>query len=234
MGEVTRPEYWAEACGHLAKKDEVMGALIARFPKGMLGTRGDAMVTLMRSVVGQQISVKAAASIWARFEAAVIPVSGDAGERKITAEAVLALSEEEMRGCGFSGGKVKYLHGIARGFEDGTVHVGLWDGMEDEAIIQELVKLPGIGRWTAEMFLMFHLMRPDVISVGDIGLVKGFKKEYGARYKDFDAAEKLAMSGPHLKLWQGRMMAVADEWRPYRTVASWYLWRSLDPEEVAY
>lgn len=228
MGEVElkRPEYWAEACAHLKKKDKVMGALIKRFPTGMLGTRGEAMVTLMRSVVGQQISVKAAASIWARFEALV--------GAPFRAEQVLELTEEEIRGCGFSGGKVKYVRGIAAGFVDGTVHPGLWDEMDDESVIRELVKLPGIGRWTAEMFLMFFLMRPDVISVGDIGLVKGFKKEFGARYKDFDPAEKLAMSGPHLKLWQGRMMEVAEGWKPYRTVASWYLWRSLDPEEVAY
>lgn len=226
MEDLKRPKYWAEACAELSARDEVMAGLMARFPDGMLGTRGEPMVTLMRSVVGQQISVKAAASIWARFEALVgVP---------FTAERVLALTEEEVRACGFSGGKVKYVRGIASGFLDGTVHPGLWDGMADEAVIAELVKLPGIGRWTAEMFLMFCLMRPDVISEGDIGLVKGFKKEYGYLYEDFDSAEKLAMSGAHLKLWQKRMMVVGEGWKPWRTVASWYLWRSLDPEEVAY
>lgn len=224
-GVVERPAYWVEACAHLATKDKVMGALIARFPQGMLSTRGEALVTLMRSVVGQQISVKAAASIWARFEERVgLP---------ITAANVLAVPDDELRACGFSGSKVKYVQGIARGFEDGTVHPGLWDGMNDEAVIQELVKLPGIGRWTAEMFLMFFLMRPDVISKDDIALVKGFKLAYGANYADYEDV-RVAMAGPHLKLWQKRMMVAAENWRPYRTVASWYLWRSLDPEEVAY
>jgi DNA-3-methyladenine glycosylase II len=222
---VIQPTYWAEACAYLRERDEVMGQLIARFPTGMLGTRGEALVTLMRSVVGQQISVKAAASIWARFEERVgLP---------ITAANVLAVPDEELRACGFSGSKVKYVQGIARGFEDGTVHPGLWDGMDDEAVIQELVKLAGIGRWTAEMFLMFFLMRPDVISKDDIGLVKGFKLAYGAGYEDYEDV-CVAMAGPHLKMWQKRMMVVAENWRPYRTVASWYLWRSLDPEEVAY
>lgn len=219
--EMKRPDYWVEACAHLQKRDKVMAGLVARFPTGMLGTRGEAMVTLMRSVVGQQISVKAAASIWARFEA-VISVNGG----RLTAESVLALSDEAMRGCGFSGSKVKYVKGIARGFVDGTVHPGLWDGMEDEAVIKELVKLPGIGRWTAEMFLMFFLMRPDVLALGDLGLINGFKRAYGVKFKDKEEQP--------LKVWQGRLDAAGAKWVPYRTVACWYLWRSLDPEEVAY
>ena len=89
--------------------------------------------------------------------------------------AVLRLSDEVLRGCGFSGSKVRYVKGIAQGFAEGTVHPGLWNGMADEAVIAELVKLPGIGRWTAEMFLMFHLLRPDVLPVDDLGLIKGFR-----------------------------------------------------------
>ncbi|RZK99614.1 MAG: DNA-3-methyladenine glycosylase 2 family protein [Rubrivivax sp.] len=220
-----RPVYWQEACAHLTKHDKVMGALIAAYPTGMLGTRGEALTTLVRSVVGQQISVKAAASIWARFEAVL--------DGHVTAAGILALSDEQMRGCGFSGSKVRYVRGIAQGFADGTVHPGLWDGMSDDAVIGELVKLPGIGRWTAEMFLMFFLMRPDVLAVDDIGLVKGFKQAYGHDYADFDDV-RVAMAGPHLKLWQRRMQEAGERWRPYRSVASWYLWRLLDPEEVAY
>lgn len=217
-GVGAKPEYWAEACAWLSKRDKRMGRVIAAHPEGMLATRGDAMVTLIRSVVGQQISVKAAASIWARFELCVgLP---------ITADNVLAQPDEALRACGFSGSKVKYVQGIARGFRDGTVHPGLWDGMGDEAVIQELVKLPGIGRWTAEMFLMFHLMRPDVVSVDDLALVKGFKLAYGAKFKDTEEVS--------LKLWKARFFEAAETWRPYRTVACWYLWRSLDPEEIAY
>lgn len=213
-----QPHYWGEAQAHLHKRDKVMSGLVERFPVGSLGTRGEAMVTLMRSVVGQQISVKAAASIWAKFEALVGPT--------FTAARVLALRDEEMRACGFSGSKVKYVKGIASGFADGSVHPGLWDEMEDEAVIKELVKLPGIGRWTAEMFLMFFLMRPDVLALGDLGLINGFKRAYGKKFKDKDEVP--------LKVWQQRLDAAGAKWVPYRTVACWYLWRSLDPEEVAY
>lgn len=234
MAKLQTPDYWTEACAQLAQADPVMGALIARYPDGMLASRGEPMVTLMRSVVGQQISVKAAASIWARFTDLVGCPSGETCVGlPITAEKVLAQPEEALRGCGFSGSKVRYVQGIARGFLDGTVHPGLWDGMSDDAVIAELVKLPGIGRWTAEMFLMFCLMRPDVLAVDDIGLVKGFKVAYGRNYDDFEDV-RVAMAGPHLKIWQKRMMAVGEAWRPWRSVASWYLWRLLDPEEVAY
>lgn len=218
MAEMIRPDYWEDACKHLTKKDKAMGALIAQYPQGMLGTRGEALVTLVRSVVGQQISVKAAASIWARFEAAL--------GGKVTAAGILAMSEEAMRGCGFSGSKVRYVRGIAQGFADGTVHPGLWDGMDDAAITAELVKLPGIGRWTAEMFLMFFLMRSDVLALDDLGLINGFKRAYGAKFKDKDDVP--------VKVWKQRLAEQGVKWSPYRTVASWYLWRSLDPEEVAY
>lgn len=218
MAEMLRPVYWEQACARLTKKDKVMGALIASFPHGQLGTRGEALVTLVRSVVGQQISVKAAASIWARFEAVL--------DGAVTAEGILALSDEQMRGCGFSGSKVRYVRGIAQGFVNGTVHPGLWDGMDDEAIIQELVKLPGIGRWTAEMFLMFFLMRPDVLALDDLALINAFKRLYGAKFKDKDEVP--------VKLWKQRLAEQGAKWVPYRTVASWYLWRSLDAEEVAY
>lgn len=222
MAGMIRPDYWEVACAHLAKKDKVMGGLIAQYPTGMLGTRGEALVTLVRSVVGQQISVKAAASIWARFEAAL--------DGQVTAAGILAMSEDAMRGCGFSGSKVRYVRGIAQGFVDGTVHPGLWDGMSDEAIIAELVKLPGIGRWTAEMFLMFFLMRPDVLALDDLGLINGFKRAY---YKEKGTKKEDKDEVP-VKVWKQRLAAQGAKWAPYRTVASWYLWRSLDPEEVAY
>lgn len=216
MAEViSAPEYWAEACEAL-RRDEVLAGLMRQHPTGMLTGRGAPLETLMRSVVGQQISVKAAASIWARFGEAVGDVNDPA--------AVLRLSDEAMRGCGFSGSKVRYVKGIAQGFADGRVHPGLWNGMADEAVIGELVKLPGIGRWTAEMFLMFHLLRPDVLPVDDLGLIKGFRLAYHGAGGD----------EVPLKVWQQRLREVADSWRPWRSVAVWYLWRSLDPVEVSY
>lgn len=213
--EISTPEYWAEACAVL-RRDEVLAGVMRQHPTGMLTGRGAPLETLMRSVVGQQISVKAAASIWTRFADAAGDVNDPA--------AVLRLSDEVMRGCGFSGSKVRYVKGIAQGFADGTVHPGLWNGMADEAVIAELVKLPGIGRWTAEMFLMFHLLRPDVLPVDDLGLIKGFRLAYHGT-----EAEEVP-----LKVWQQRLRGVAENWRPWRSVAVWYLWRSLDPVEVGY
>jgi len=208
--------YWAEACAALRAADPVMAVLMDAHPTGMLVGRGAPLETLMRSVVGQQISVKAAQSIWLRFAAAVGEVNDP--------HAVLRVPDEAMRACGFSGSKVRYVKGIAQGFADGTVHPGLWNGMDDAAVSAELVKLPGIGRWTAEMFLMFHLLRPDVLPVDDLGLVKGYKVAYfGAEFEDLP-----------LKAWQTKLIAAAEAWRPWRSVAVWYLWRSLDPVEVGY
>ncbi|MBI1309066.1 MAG: DNA-3-methyladenine glycosylase 2 family protein [Proteobacteria bacterium] len=213
-----QPEYWVRAVRELAR-DEVMRGIMERHPVGFLKGRGDALMTLLRSITGQQISVKAADSVWNRFSGCqALRMSG------IQAEAVLRLSDEEMRGFGFSASKVRYVRGVCAGFVDGTVHPGLWDGMSDEAVIAELVKLPGIGRWTAEMFLMFHLLRPDVLPVDDLGLVKGFKLAYGHKWK----------TGGGVKVWQRRLRKVSAGWAPYRSVAVWYLWRSLDPVEVSY
>lgn len=195
-----------------------MRGVIAAHPTGMMVSRGDAFSTLARAVVGQQISVKAADAVWGRFHTLAEARGG------MVPQVVAGLQDDALRACGLSGGKARYVAGIARGFAKGTVHPGLWDGMADEAIVAELVKLPGIGRWTAEMFLMFHLARPDVLPVDDLGLVKGFKKAYGARWK----------TDGNVKVWQGRLRRVAEVWRPHRSVAVWYLWRSLDPLEVSY
>jgi DNA-3-methyladenine glycosylase II len=209
-----QPEYWAKAVAFLGK-DECLRAVMDAHPVGFLKGRGDALGTLLRSITGQQISVKAADSVWGKFVEKV-------GE--VTAEKVLALGEDELKKCGFSGSKVRYVRGVCAGFVDGTVHPGLWEGMGDDEIIQELVKLPGIGRWTAEMFLIFHLLRPDVLPVDDLGLVKGFKLAYAGRWK----------TKVGLKKWQERLRREGEKWRPYRSVATWYLWRSLDPVEVSY
>ncbi|MFZ1606111.1 MAG: DNA-3-methyladenine glycosylase 2 family protein, partial [Rhodoferax sp.] len=146
------PDFWADACKHLVKKDRVMKRLIPQFGDACLETRGDAFVTLARSVVGQQISVKAAQTVWDRF-AALLP-------RKITAANVLKLKVDDMRAAGLSTRKVEYLVDLALHFDNGALHVKSWDAMSDDEIVAELVAIRGIGRWTAEMFLIFHLMRP--------------------------------------------------------------------------
>ncbi len=145
------PPYWEQACKHLVKKDRVMKRLIPLFGDACLESRGDAFTTLARSVVGQQISVKAAQTVWDRF--AALP-------RKMTPGNVLKLKVDDMRAAGLSARKVEYLVDLALNFDAGSVHIKAWEGMDDESIIAELVAIRGIGRWTAEMFLIFHLMRP--------------------------------------------------------------------------
>jgi DNA-3-methyladenine glycosylase II len=207
--ETFTPDYWQDACRHLMKKDRVMKRLIPQFGDACLQSRGDAFVTLARSIVGQQISVKAAQTVWDRFDALC---------RRMTPASVLKLKVDDMRGAGLSARKVEYLVDLALHFDAGTVHVKAWEAMDDEAIIAELVAIRGIGRWTAEMFLMFHLLRPNVLPLDDVGLINGISKNYfsGDPVSRSDARE------------------VAEAWKPYCSVATWYIWRSLEPVPVAY
>lgn len=207
--EVATPTYWEDACKHLMKKDRVMKRLIPKFGDACLQTRGDAFVTLARSIVGQQISVKAAQTVWDRF--ALLP-------KKITAGNVLKLKVDDMRGAGLSARKVEYLVDLALHFDNGAVHVKAWETMDDEAIIEELTAIRGIGRWTAEMFLIFHLMRPNILPLDDVGLINGISQNY--------------FSGDVVSRSDAREVAAA--WAPYCSVATWYIWRSLDPLPVEY
>jgi len=206
---IITPDYWDDACKHLAKKDRVMKRLIPQFGDACLESRGDAFTTLARSIVGQQISVKAAQAVWDRFMD--LP-------RRLTPGNVLKLKVDDMRAAGLSARKVEYLVDLALHFDNGTVHVDSWKDMEDEQIIAELVAIRGIGRWTAEMFLMFHLMRPNVLPLDDIGLINGISHNY--------------FSGDPVSRSDAREVAMA--WAPYCSVATWYIWRSLEPVPVAY
>ena len=207
------PDYWDEACRHLAKRDRVMKKLIPQFGEARLQARGDAFTTLARSIVGQQISVKSAQSVWDKF-AALLP----GPTTRVQPASVLGLSPESLRGAGLSARKVDYLRDLAQHFEDGQVHVRQWTQMDDEAIIEELVAIRGIGRWTAEMFLIFHLMRPNVLPLDDAGLIKGISEHY--------------FSGEPVSRAEARELGEA--WAPYRSVATWYIWRSLDPLPVEF
>ena len=207
--DLATPDYWAEACKHLMKKDRVMKRLIPQFGDATLQTRGNAFVTLARSIVGQQISVKAAQTVWERF--ALLP-------RSMKPASVLKLKVDDMRAAGLSARKVDYLVDLALHFEGGKLHVKDWAAMDDEAIIEELVAIRGIGRWTAEMFLIFHLMRPNVLPLDDVGLINGISQNY--------------FSGDPVSRSEAREVAAA--WAPWCSVATWYIWRSLDPLPVAY
>lgn len=203
------PDYWQRATRALSRQDSVMAALIRAHPEASLFSRGDPFQTLFRSIVGQQISVKAADSVWARV---------CAGVPAITPEGVFATGVDPLRACGLSQRKAEYACDLAAHFVHGRIHARDWPGMSDEAVIAELTAVRGIGRWTAEMFLIFNLMRPDVFPLDDIGLQKAVWRHY------FDG-EKQPLS---------MLEAQGEAWAPWRTVATWYLWRSLDPVIVSY
>jgi DNA-3-methyladenine glycosylase II len=216
-GALVTPAYWDEACKHLSKRDRVMRKLVADHGSARLYSRGDAFTTLARSIVGQQISVKAAQSIWEKL----LTSFGQQPPQQrapLSVHDVLATPAEQLRQVGLSARKVEYLCDLARHFDEDRVHVAQWQHMDDEAIIEELVDIRGIGRWTAEMFLIFHLMRPDVLPLDDLGLIKGISLNY--------------FSGEPVSRAEAR--DIAEAWAPYRSVGTWYLWRSLDPLPVEY
>jgi len=204
-----KPEYWSQAKRVLARRDPVMAGIMRAHPKIFLARRGEPFLTLARAIVGQQISVKAAQSVWDRLVACV-------GE--MTPENVLLKERPVLRACGLSDRKTEYIADLAQHFADGSIHVHRWPQMSDEDIITELVQVRGIGRWTAEMFLIFNLLRPDVFPLDDLGLQKGIRVAYFRN-------RKVAL---------GTMRRLGERWRPWRSVATWYLWRSLDPLPVEY
>ena len=165
--QLLRPDFWDDACKHLMKKDRVLKRLIPQFKDATLQTRGNAFVTLARSIVGQQISVKAAQTVWDRF-ALLVP--------QITPKRVLKLKVDDMRAAGLSARKVEYLVDLAVHFDTHQLRVAQWADLPDEDIITELTAVRGIGRWTAEMFLIFHLTRPNVLPLDDVGLINGISR----------------------------------------------------------
>jgi DNA-3-methyladenine glycosylase II len=167
--EPITPPYWDEACKHLSKRDRVMRKLIADHGQARLFSRGNAFTTLARSIVGQQISVKSAQSVWEKL-LTLVGQDPLVARQPLAVEDVLSRTPEVLRTAGLSARKVDYLQDLARHFADGKVHVDQWNDMLDEAIIDELVDIRGIGRWTAEMFLIFHLMRANVLPLDDLGL----------------------------------------------------------------
>jgi DNA-3-methyladenine glycosylase II len=203
------PAYWNRAKRALTRHDAVLARIIRDHPRIALEPRGDPFFTLARAIVGQQISVKAAASIWARV-VALAP--------RMLPEQVVDAGHARLTACGLSRRKAEYLAGLARHFVDGSLHVAAWAEMEDEAVIAELVQVRGIGRWTAEMFLMFCLLRPDVLPLDDLGLQRAIRLNY--------------FRGRSVSL--RTMRKIASVWDPWRSVATWYLWRSLDPIPVEY
>ena len=195
-----------------------MRRLIRAHPDIHLVRRGDPFTTLARAIVGQQISVASAAAVWARVHAAAAPPRKLRCPARLSAERVAAMDRAILRACGLSQRKVEYLGDLAAHFVSGTLDPDRWSALDDEALIGALVDVKGIGRWTAEMFLMFHELRADVLPVDDIGLQR--------------AVALLYNDGERMTTAELRLLATA--WHPYRSVATWYLWRSLDPIPVEY
>jgi DNA-3-methyladenine glycosylase II len=210
VSQTDKPDYWDEALAQLVKRDRILKKIIPNHPDIWLTTRGNPFITLARSICGQQISVKAAESVWQR-------VLLQCGKRPSPAS-VQKAGLERLRAAGLSGRKAEYILDLSKHFSDKLVQPTKWEQMPDEDIIEELTAIRGIGRWTAEMFLIFNLQRPDVLPLDDVGLLKAISLHYfsGEPVSRFEARE------------------VAQGWQPFRTVATWYLWRSLDPVPVEY
>jgi DNA-3-methyladenine glycosylase II len=198
------PPYWAEAKAELMRRDRIMNKLIPQFGDMHLRGHPDPFTTLARSIVGQQVTVKAAETAWGKLRE-LCP--------KMTPAQVIKVGAEELSACGLSKRKTEYILDLADHFKAKRVHADQWSEMDDEAVIAELVRIRGITRWTAEMFLIFNLLRPNVLPLDDAGLIQGISQNYfsGEPVSRSDARE------------------VAANWEPWRTVATWYLWRSLDP-----
>ena len=199
-----KPPWWDDAVIFL-KKDSLLGPIVEKYGDEGLEGQGDLFSTLVRSIVGQQISVLAADAIWARLVEKVA---------RVIPENILKFTPEELAKCGLTGPKSRYIHGIALESEKFTQQN--FDTMSDEDVKKHFISFKGIGPWTAEMLMIFALMRPDIFSIGDLGLIKAVQiLEPKAESKE--SIEKFA-----------------ERWSPYRTAACWYLWRMLDPVPVAY
>ena len=204
-----KPIFWDEAKKYLSQKDKRLGKIIKSFPKDFLFSKSDSFLTLSRSIVGQQISVKAAQSVWDRLEIKV---------KQINPTQIKKIHTNSLKSVGLSRQKVSYLKNLAEAYIENKIKFNSWVRMNDEEIIQDLIQVKGIGRWTAEMFLIFNLCRADVFPLDDIGMIKGLCKIYKLEYP----------------IDRNKVLILGNKWRPYRSVATWYLWRSLDPIPVEY
>ena len=202
-----RPTYWERAKKELSSNDKILSKIINEYDDLELISRGDIFFTLIRSIIGQQISVKAASTVWSRFTERV----GD-----INPENILSTHFDDLRKCGLSQRKAEYVIGISESWHEYDKFD--WKKMEDQEIIDKLVSLRGVGKWTAEMILIFTLLRPDVFPIGDIGMVRGIEKSY-------KSGEKISEEELH---------KISEKWKPWRTVACCYMWRTIDPEPVEY
>ena len=204
-----KPIFWEKAKKELGQKDRKLARIIENYPKDFLFSKSDPFYTLARSIVGQQISVKAAQAVWNKIENKL---------GKIKAISIYKSHYMTLKSCGLSRQKISYLRSLSSAFLNNELNIRNWKSMKEDQIIEELIKIKGIGRWTAEMFLIFNLCRPDVFPADDLGLIKGICNCYNLEYP---------ISKEHA-------IKLSYKWKPWRTVATWYFWRSLDPIPVEY
>tara|TARA_Y100000590_G_scaffold406501_1_gene495853 strand:- start:2327 stop:2953 length:627 start_codon:yes stop_codon:yes gene_type:complete len=204
------PSYWYRAKKKLSKKDPVLKKIIKKFNKGFLTTRKDPFYSLCRTIIGQQISIKAADSIWLKFEKKC--------NKKIVPKKVLKLPISSLRNAGLSRQKISYLKNIAKSFNNKSFIIKDLKKMDDHQAINYITRLKGLGIWSAQMFLMFNLNRPNIFPIKDIGLIRAISKNYKTSYPPSNRfLNKIA------KLHSG-----------YLSVFTWYMWRSIDPVDVEY
>ena len=204
------PFYWHKAKKILSKRDPILRKIIKKFNKGFLTTRKDPFFSLCRTIVGQQISTKAADSIWLRFE--------EKCKKKIIPETILKLPSRSLKSAGLSRQKVSYLKNIAKSFKNKSFNMRNLKKMDDDLAIDYITKLKGLGIWSAQMFLMFNLNRPDIFPTKDIGLIRAMSKNYKTSYPP---SEKF-------------LNKISKMHSGYRSVFTWYMWRSIDPVDVEY
>ena len=204
------PIYWQKAKRILSKRDPVLRNVIKKYKKGFLTTRNNPFFSLCRTIVGQQISTKAADSIWNKFEKKC--------KKRVVPNIVLKLSSRTLKSAGLSRQKVSYLKNIAKSFKNKSFNIRKLKKMNDKEAINYVTQLKGLGVWSAEMFLMFNLNRPDVFPIQDIGLLRAISKNYKTSY-------------PPSKSFLDKISKIHNG---YRTVFTWYMWRSIDPTDVEY
>ena len=204
-----KPDFWEKAKKHLILNDKELGKIIRQYPKDFLFTKSDPFYTLSRSIIGQQISVKAAQAVWEKYENKL---------KNVTPKNTLSMHYMTLKSCGLSRQKISYLKSLSKAFNEQRINPNKWNNYTDEQIIDELTLIKGIGRWTAEMFLIFNLCRPDIFPLDDLGLIKGICNCYNLNYP----------------ITKEHALKLSLKWKPYRSVATWYFWRSLDPIPVEY
>jgi len=204
------PAYWYKAKRVLSKRDLVLKKIIKKYKTGFLTTRNNPFFSLCRTIIGQQISTKAADSIWSKFRIKC--------NNKINPKTILKISTQKLKSAGLSRQKVSYLKNIANAFNNKSFDTKILKKLSDEEAIEYIIKLKGLGVWSAEMFLMFNLNRPDIFPIKDIGLLRAISKNYKKSY-------------PPSKKFLNKISSIHAG---YRTVFTWYMWRSIDPVDVEY